>query len=558
MEEIYRRIFQGKENTTDRVDNPVSLSIDNCRLINTKKERYYIHTYDPTPYLEKLRREYGMSDEILSRFVDTPRRNCCNVISITLYIQGKRAEDKVICHSEKLYNYLSCIYGTVRNTKRKLPDWIVRLYLDESIYKCITQFEKEYPGKRGNSVWEECLEIFDYITNSENVEIYTYICEEKVTLSKTRTYRYLVLIDPEVNISVIREADGYITNLEAHNLRVFERSDKLFYLPPITSDYNLIKKYGKENTIYLDPSLHTAPDIVYTTAFMSYSPWLSLYKNTLGREFFVKHQNLYDILAGTFTFKLKFKPEFYYGTLRRINELIRDFFEASEDILMEKYYTHPDIRVYIPRYPGNYESGMGGATLKEFLFGDYLDYEHIVDLFQLGFDEIFLLDMCKEIISLRFREDASIRVYDGDIELTSEIPRLEHLKQLFFAFDIPTFNFEKTKEYQHIVEELIRNNIIHPSYSHTEIKPTDNFMSIIDGKILDNIICDFPFNIKYGSGTYNTILNHLNISSYKKSSDRYYGDTSRDVTTRDVTSTDATKKKYLKYKIKYLKLKKLI
>ncbi len=546
MEEIYHRIFQGKENTTDRINHPVSLSIDNCRLINTKKERYYIHTYDPTPYLEKLRREYGMRDEILSRFVDTPRHNCCNVISITLYIQGEEGYE-VDCHSQKLYHYLSCIYGTVRNTKRKLPDWIVRIYLDESIYKCITQFEKEYPPeKRRYNIWGECLEIFDYITNSENVEIYTYICEEKVTLSKTRTYRYLVLIDPEVNISVIREADGYITNLEAHNLRVFERSDKLFYLPPIHDNTKLI--YTPEiNPFLLNPSMDTESKKVLTTIFNSYSPWLSLYKNILGREFFFKHQNLYDILAGSFSFKLKFKPEFYYGTSRRINEFIEDFLSGSDDILIKKYYTHPDIYVNIPRF-------YTGMELDELLRGNYIDYRKIVEICELGFDEIFLLDMCKEIISLRFREDISIQK-DGDIELTSEIPRLEHLKQLFFAFDIPTFNFENDGGYQHIVEELKRNNIIHPSYSDSNLESLSHInMHMIDGKILDNIICNFPFNLRYGSNPTDTILHNLNIiTSYQKNFDYYYDDIPS-----DVTETDTTKKKYLKYKIKYLKLKKLI
>jgi hypothetical protein len=538
MEEIYHRIFQGRETSPDIVDHPITLSTKNCKLLSTKKERYYIHTYNPIPYLDKLKTEYNISEEILSRFDNTIRKKCCNVISITLYINGD-------CHNRKLLNYLNCIYGTIRNTKRKLPEWLVRVYLDQSIYDCMTLFVNEAnPDTEINRFRGECIETFNYIINSENVEIYTFICRDVITLEKTRTYRYLVLIDPEVNISAIREADGYISNLEAHNLKVFERSDKLFYLPPLINNSNLIeiKKEiieGKRQRIFT------------TSIFQSYSPWLTLYKNTIGRNFFAKHQNIYDLLAGTFTFKLKFKPEFYYYTVNRLNEEINDFNDSNihiKALLKRKYYIYPDIQIFIP----NLIFGKIKITLDELLSGDHIYFKDMVKLFELGFDEILLLYMLKEIISFSFDKELSEEENKNlEIKLDKQMKQITVLKNLFFGFNIPTYNFEIEKGYKPFITELKENNIIPKTYinSHSK-KQRQNNMLIIDGEILDNIICDFPFNIIYEikqkeNIVRNSILLNLNLP-YNKTYNIYY------------TDKDRMMEKYLKYKIKYLKLKKLI
>ena len=96
------------------VDNPVHpTSGIGCELYNTKKDRYYTHTYNPLPYLDKLRR-IGITEDVLSRFDNTIRTNCCNAISIMLYMN---IDD---CDYSKLISYLFCIYATIKNTEKNL------------------------------------------------------------------------------------------------------------------------------------------------------------------------------------------------------------------------------------------------------------------------------------------------------------------------------------------------------------------------------------------------------------------------------------------------------
>ena len=60
--------------------NPVNKE-EKCTLINNKKERYYIHTYDPSLILDKL----ATFPDIAKHFDLKVRHNCCNCISISLY-----------------------------------------------------------------------------------------------------------------------------------------------------------------------------------------------------------------------------------------------------------------------------------------------------------------------------------------------------------------------------------------------------------------------------------------------------------------------------------------
>lgn len=127
-------------------------------LINTKKKKYYIHRYDPSLILKKL----FTFPHINEHFDLEVKNNCCNRISISLYFTERLNLDKCVI-------YLTSIRRTVNNVRKNLPDWLVRLYLDSSVYKkLMNSKEGKYKGYIKESL--------NLLLNAENVEIYTYCC----------------------------------------------------------------------------------------------------------------------------------------------------------------------------------------------------------------------------------------------------------------------------------------------------------------------------------------------------------------------------------------------
>ena len=92
------------------VDNPLGYQ-EGCKLITSKKQQYYVHTYDPTKMIKLLTEKLG-SELVSTRFDGTIRRaNCCNIISISLYFIG--------CELKNMAKYLMSIERTVKNVQNK-------------------------------------------------------------------------------------------------------------------------------------------------------------------------------------------------------------------------------------------------------------------------------------------------------------------------------------------------------------------------------------------------------------------------------------------------------
>jgi len=485
-----------------KVDNPITLKKNDCILLNTKKDKYYIHTYDPNIIFDKLKREFKISDEILSRFDNTRRTNCCNAISITLYFTN----------CENMGHYLDSIYRTVKNTLKKLDDWIVRVYLDISVYKCIEEIQTKLTSSSINDKtriqYTNIIKSFETIITSSNVEIYTFQCDTIIEIEKKRTLRYLILIDPDVNISAIREADGFLSYVECHNLKMFASSDRLFYLPPI-----IVEPLTEED----------APFFNY-----SYSKWLCYYKCIFEKDFFSNYGNIYDLLAGLFTTKLKIKHEYYYDKINSLRAKIAEFKILKLEGKKAKYPDYiKDIMIV---------GGPGGRPQMYKSLHELFDrtdktntFEDVYRVLDIGFDEIFLLDIFKEIISI------PLQLYNKD--------EIEKMKTLFYAHDIISLEY---KNIQTLIEELKRLNIISRTFLLDEkykiLFSSSKFIeySIIDSLIFNNITYTEPFNIKLFS---KSILDSLN-SPYNLDYDKYYD-----------TENIAIMNKYLKYKNKYLQLK---
>src|SRR4029078_4141397 len=62
--------------------------------------------------------------------------NCCNCISFVLYYSECKDENKLAL-------FLRSLLASVINIKKYLPSWLVRIYLDETVYSCIQSLLKE-------------------------------------------------------------------------------------------------------------------------------------------------------------------------------------------------------------------------------------------------------------------------------------------------------------------------------------------------------------------------------------------------------------------------------
>ena len=515
---IYRKIFEDVLDS-NKITNPLTSQNNDCVLINTKKHKYYIHDYNPEIIINKLKTELQISDDILSKYNNIPKKNCCNVISISLYSTEFDGKVSDYLYSRGVLNkYLPSINRTVKNVKKKLKDWIVRLYLDISVYNIIDDIKTEYPDNI-------LVKTFNEIINSENVEIYTIKCDSFLLrtdeIAKRRTYRFLVLRDPDVNICAIREADGFITNLECNNLKIFAKSDKLFYLPWYMDTVDLIKY----------------PEL-------SYQKWLALYKITTGKDFFKYNQNVYDLLAGMFTTKLKFKDDFYFTTINRVNRKIEKILELPDEELKRKYLTNGYIQ---EKFNINFD------VMNELQYNTFM-YQFKKDLkiyLNTGFDEILLLEFYKDIISIPLP-------IDNNIELA-----LLKQESLFYANKILTFKFDfrQTNSLDILIKELKARKIIRQEFNLDEYKDINlnglfqgrgdnmsNDIAYIDAIILKDIISEEMFNIvktfpgrgRTDADSISMLLNtNYNAERFDKIYDNY----------------DNYKQKYLKYKNKYNILK---
>jgi hypothetical protein len=505
---IMKSIFNSVE--PKEVLNPISQD-EICTLMNTKKEQYYKHTYDARPIIHKLREELHLSDEVLSKFdlPVEPRTNCCNAISIMLYLSAS--------NGQSAYKYLSSIHRSVKNVNKKLPDWLVRIYFDKSVYEIIRMCEENIAKGLTYEFEQIIVRKFQEIITSLNVEIYTYDCENfyrhQSISEKIRSLRFLILSDPTVNVCAIREADGYMTNLECHNLNIFtQQNDRLFYLPWLMNEVDLF--YNNEYT-----------------RLNGYQLWLRFYKQSFGYDFFKENLNIYDLLAGMFTTKLKINSEFYFKNLQNLFHKIEELNTFNMVSLREKY---PHV---------TYEILLG-----EFGVLDVLGV--LIDRLNSGFDEIFLLDIYKEIISVPISIKASSMNFFPN-KCTPDLAELVNTRKnsLFYANNILNIKFTENPSLLDFIKVLKDNHIIPETFviDETKIKPLPEklapyYIQYYDSIILKNII-------------YHDIFNITIPSEYRGKVEKLYFSVALNTPYMNVDSNYDIEKKYLKYKQKYMNLK---
>lgn len=320
----------------------------NCKIRTRKRNSYYRFPYNPLPIYNNLKNLFGKEyiDDSFYMFDFKPKVNCCYCISLTLYFtlsdkeyfEEPTSKKDIIKDIYKYeYRYLLSILQTINDAKLFLPDWLVRIYLDQSVYKVLRSHNNK-----------NLCSIFNLIFNSENVEIYTYSCNVK-NIEKTRSYRFLPMIDPSVAKVAIREADGYVGKLDCNNINVFSKSDKIFYLAEYF--HSTSAKISKGQDDYLH---EPAYDIV--------NDWIYIYKNTFRTNYFSQFTNLYSLVAGTITLNLQVKQDYYFDSFKNISQMIKEL-QDDEEL-------------------------------------SYIMADRDFDLLDVGFDEIFLLELFREAISI--------------------------------------------------------------------------------------------------------------------------------------------------------------
>ena len=234
------------------------------------------------------------------------------------------------------------------------------------------------------------------------------INEKQIDLRMIRSLRFLPLIDDTVNCVVIREADGVVSNLDCRNIRVFANSDKFMYMVPYntlvdhTDNYADLYHYSSDNHDIGHHYDHTKHDLYkdskHKNFYMSaYSYWLAAYKQHWLGNFFSDKDNLWDLLAGTLAFNLKLKADVYYTTCQLLYQRL---LSADEVTILSEPLSLSD--------------------------GTVMTRVTRARLFQ-GFDEILLLELFKELISVRI---TSLSVYvpeEEDSDSSDEEDRLQRL-----------------------------------------------------------------------------------------------------------------------------------
>lgn len=339
-----------------------------CKLVTSKKEKYYIHKYKPQKTIKKLNKlgKEGANylSHVLKIFDFTERENCCNCVSLSLY---------AVRFQDLIDRYVPSIIKTIKNVAQSLPDWIVRIYMDSSVFEVLQEQKKSL-----NSQFIE--NSLDFFFEAENVEIYTYFCDsvinKEIDIARTRMLRFMPIIDENVKCSAIREADGIVSNLDCLNLRNFSNSKKIFYVVPYSRPYgHFNRSEGKYRF----------------KTYNEYSIWLIIYKRFMEHEYFSKKDNLIYLLAGVISLNLTVKKEYFQEVLNDLSYRVSDFI---------------------------------------------INNERFSRLMQMGFDEILLMGLFKDLISAEIKLDEFDKIESFNKKQTKVInAMIDHFEIKIFKFD---------------------------------------------------------------------------------------------------------------------------
>lgn len=476
--------------------NPLNAE-EQCCLLNSKKKEFYRYEYNPRKFFDSMNDFYKSHDkyvnkefyisyiEKFNRIIDpTSKKNCCNCVSFTLYIIDETCKDftckdnqrKFFDVMDKLYGYLSSIVISVTNIENNLKNFISRIYLDFSVIEfvtMITEFRVESLSlntKFFSHFKKKIIDAIRFLYNNQSVEIYTYVCDSyKTEIEKTRSLRILPLIDSEVNIKIIREADGIVSYLDCYNIEQFEKSNHIMMTYNILDLPNFLNlRTTKSIQEYLSDK--TKKDI--RVNLTPYSLWLRLYCSG-------DHDvGIFDILAGDIGFSFQMNTKYYDLTFNEFKIKYDKLYARSQYDVGEK------------------------------------------EVIKIGYDEMLLNEMFKSIISinidnLEIKSFDEINVYDILLILNSvfypkihlEIDAYEILKKTNINLSSYLENIDPSHELNfmeyildHNIKKLVGDGQISVNDGVLSINKILKFLNQMPRKLgMENILFDlYKKNIHYG------------------------------------------------------------
>ena len=417
VKEISDYCYEKKLLNGSIIDHPFNINSDEkCILLNEKKTEYYTFEYDPTEFI-KLIETSGDKHliEYINKVFDLKiRRECCNCFTFVIYSIIVEDRDEDFAYTKTLFNlikYLSSILMSVENISNMLPTYLCKIYIDEStiklLHKIIEEKDnniiKEYgkyeynPEKFRIQLKTTVKTLYKSLFEFKNIELYTILCDN-ISLSNTRSYRFLPLVDKDTNIVVSREADGIVTYNDCDNIQKFSNSTKILY-----TTYEVNESDYKNKICRNSKTLEEFINVPEQNINKGYSHWLKHYIKEINKDFFTKSGStsisknfLCTLLAGAVAFKIKINSEYF----------------LERKIELKKYINS-------------------------------IENERLKDICNVGFDEILLLDIFKEFTTydvVNSPDDS--KMYRGNINEISFKLNLISISSMFPIYKFTLSNLE--------------------------------------------------------------------------------------------------------------------
>jgi len=456
-----------------------------CVLLNNKKTDYYKFTYNVDSIIKKIKdNQIKLKEDFLENFLKmfntNKYDNCCNCVNIVLYYTD-------CIDTGRLFLYLPNVLATLNNIEKYLPNWILRLYLDRTL------FETLYNNDFGSLNYHErssarhnlklLINLLKKISESKQCEINILFCEEfykdNFAHGKLRTLRFSSFYDESTNIVASREADGILSAVDCHNLSVLENGDFImsFYILPhvrkLEKSFSNLKSDSGDDVEILPPhqffndSLYVLSEdrfhfsnVPFNTnsdntdkkqiLTYEYSEWLNNYKKIdivfNDNPFYLNHINIYPMLAGVVSLKCKFNKSYFEQIQNKIKCTMQSY---------EKYNTDENILSLL-------SDGYDEILLQE-LFRPmcYLEYDSVID-------DNFKIELEKLQNSFSLAEDKLQSTRDPETynEVENELSQLyEEIQK--YKYDMNNIDNKKItiKKLKFLITELLV--LISPINTHT-------------------------------------------------------------------------------------------
>jgi hypothetical protein len=334
---------------------PLDTTNQSCYLINNKRIDYYIYKYEPSKIIDNINKfdiDDATKEEYISNISEiadlTPRDNCCNCISFTFYTMYYQSlfdawinyddySPDIVTYLYTVYAYLLSIKISVTNITRCLPNFISRVYLDISVFKILYEVTKivdiyNFRNNRIETLLNKNIEIIEFLFNNASTEVYTIIDNES-EISKTRSYRFLTMIEKDVNIKVFREADGIVSYMDCINIQKFVNANTIMLVYDLNEKDNFInllqlkkiKNLQNDFIPYKEDGFMHSPHVIRS---VRYSLWLKEEQSkleNLEKEYFKTHIIGFDLYAGCLAISLQIKSEKYYECTNEIKKYVNNY-----------------------------------------------------------------------------------------------------------------------------------------------------------------------------------------------------------------------------------------